>query len=255
MTENRNGLARREQEFVGVGASVGAGCHPCLTHHVKAGAEAGIEAAGLLAAIAAAERVTADASARMAQHARRELLAADRPVTGADAASEATLAALGAAVAANSMPNIERYLSEAAELGLSHDELVDAVRIAHEVQANAARIHAARTTKLLEAPLRATAPRESQHPVDTCDEACPCHDGDLRADGVAGATVSAAPSRQEPSRERTCADAACGQDEPAAAKHESSQPDNWGGMGPMMADTASARSRTMLAGCCETTSA
>ncbi len=251
MTEQRSGLTRREQELVGVGASVGAGCHPCVTYHVKAGTEAGIESAGLLAAIAAAERVTADASARMAQHARHEVSTPAGSVTAAGAVSEATLAALGAAVAANSMPNIERYLTEAVELGVSHDELVDAVRVAHEVQANAARIHAARTSKLLGALLRATAPRNAQNAADTCDEACPCHD-EPQPEGAAGAATAAAPSGQAPSRDQTCADATGGQDPPARGEQESSQPDSRGGMGPMMA--ACMPPRTMLAGCCDTTS-
>ncbi len=145
MTERKGGLSPQAREFVAVGASIGAGCHPCVTHHLKAGAEAGLGAQELEAAITAAERVIADSSARMAQHARRQL-PAPAGSAGADGPAVAVaLAALGAAVAANSMPNIERYLTEAAQLDVSGGELTDAVNVAHEVQRNAARIHAQRT--------------------------------------------------------------------------------------------------------------
>src|SRR6266704_2653682 len=73
MTESKGGLSLQAREFVAVGASVGAGCHPCVTHHLKAGTGVGLGAQALVAAIMAAERVTADSSARMAQHARRQL--------------------------------------------------------------------------------------------------------------------------------------------------------------------------------------
>src|SRR6266571_163676 len=152
MTERKGGLSPQAREFVAVGASIGAGCHPCVTHHLKAGAEAGLGAQELEAAITAAERVIADSSARMAQHARRQL-PAPAGSAGADGPAVAVaLAALGAAVAANSMPNIERYLTEAAQLDVSGGELTDAVNVAHEVQRNAARIHAQRTGELLDAP-------------------------------------------------------------------------------------------------------
>src|SRR6266516_2502340 len=166
-SESSGGLSRQAREFVGVGASVGAGCHPCVTHHLKAGTEAGLGAEALLAAIAAAERVSADASARMTQHGRRQLTALATGAGAGGTVRDATLAALGAAIAANSMPNIERYLTEAANL-------------AHEVQGNAARIHARLTAKLLDAPLPATqasAAQESaaEEQAGGCEETCPCH--------------------------------------------------------------------------------
>lgn len=186
MTESKGGLSSQAREFVAVGASVGAGCHPCVTHHLKAGAGAGLSAQALLAAITAAERVSADAPARMAQHARRQLLARAGNAEANGTVREATLAALGAAVAANSMPNINRYLTEAAELGVSRDELADAVNAAHEVQQNAARIHARLTGKLLDTPLpkapgQPTAAPAGAGQADGCDESCPCHDEDASA--------------------------------------------------------------------------
>jgi len=164
-SESSGGLSRQAREFVGVGASVGAGCHPCVTHHLKAGAEAGLGAEALLAAITAAERVSADASARMAQHGRRQLTALASGAGAGGTVRDATLAALGAAITANSMPNIERYLTEAAELGVSHHELAEAVHLAHEVQGNAARIHARLTAKLLDGPPPAAQTAAAQAPA------------------------------------------------------------------------------------------
>lgn len=221
-TESRGGLSLQAREFVGVGASVGAGCHPCITHHLKAGAEAGLGTAALLAAIAAAERVSADASARMAQHGRRQLTALARETGAGGTVRDATLAALGAAIAANSMPNIERYLTEAAELGVSHDELAEAVRLAHEVQGNAARIHARLTAKLLDAPQPATQipPAAQQSAAEQqgggCEETCPCHDEEgTPGAGAAPAEASAPAAGGEATPvTQACGDAGAGDDEP-----------------------------------------
>ncbi len=80
------------------------------------------------------------------------------------------------------MPNIERYLAEAAQLDVSRDELADAVNVAHEVQQNAAGIHAQRTERLLDVPQDAApAPAAAAGQADECDEACACHDEDRSA--------------------------------------------------------------------------
>jgi AhpD family alkylhydroperoxidase len=224
-TESRGGLSRQAREFVGVAASVGAGCHPCVTHHLKAGTEAGLGAEALLAAIAAAERVSADASARMAQHGRRQLTALAAGAGAGGTVRDATLAALGAAIAANSMPNIERYLTEAAELGVSHDELAEAVRLAHEVQGNAARIHARLTAKLLDAPQPATQTSPAAHEsaaeeqADGCEETCPCHDDE----GTPGAGGEATPVTQ------ACGDAGAGDDKPSSETADPQPPAAAGG--------------------------
>ena len=219
-TESRGGLSRQAREFVGVGASVGAGCHPCVTHHLKAGTEAGLGAEALLGAIAAAERVKADASARMAQHGRRQLTALAGETGAGGTVRDATLAALGAAIAANSMPNIERYLTEAAELGVSRDELAQAVRLAHEVQGNAARIHARLSAELLDAPPPAAqAPPVAQESAaaeqaDGCEETCPCHDKEGTPGGGAAPTQASAPAGEATPVTQACGDAGAGDDKP-----------------------------------------
>lgn len=231
-TESRGGLSRQAREFVGVGASVGAGCHPCVTHHLKAGAEAGLGAEALLGAIAAAERVSADASARMAQHGRRQLAAQATDTGAGGTVRDATLAALGAAIAANSMPNIERYLTEAAELGVSHDELAEAVHLAHEVQGNAARIHARLTAKLLDAPQPATqappaAPESAaEEQAGGCDETCPCHDEESGPGAGAAPATASAPvaGGQATPVTQACGDTGAGDDKPPLETDDSRPP-------------------------------
>ncbi len=119
-------------------------------------------------------------AARMAQHARRHLPAPTAGIQVGASIRDVTLAALGAAVAANSMPNIERYLMEAAELGVSPGELAAAVDLAHEVQQNAARIHTRLTAKLLGTPVAAAGPSAAESAAPAEDggtgESCPCND-------------------------------------------------------------------------------
>ncbi len=246
MTERKGGLSPQAREFVAVGASVGAGCHPCVTHHLKAGAEAGLGAQELEAAITAAERVIADSSARMAQHARRQL-PAPAGSAGADGPAVAVaLAALGAAVAANSMPNIERYLTEAAQLDVSGGELTDAVNVAHEVQRNAARIHAQRTGELLDAPPAAgqtAAASAAAGQEGECEESCPCHDDDGSVGTGPAPAQDGIPAGEATPAAGGCADAAAAEDEPPAAT--ASQP-------PQAAAGQDDAARTPMGGCTPT---
>ena len=116
MTDQEQNLSAEQKELVAVGASVGAGCQPCVSHHLKAGAKAGLDGERLLAAVTSAERVTAEAAVAMSDHVRGKL--------GPDVRSpallsrlEQALASLGAALGANDVANIERHLRAAVELG------------------------------------------------------------------------------------------------------------------------------------------
>src|SRR6266571_3115693 len=62
MTTDAQKLSEEQKELVAVGASVGAGCHPCVSYHIKAGAKAGLSGDRLLAAVTSAERVAAEAA-------------------------------------------------------------------------------------------------------------------------------------------------------------------------------------------------
>jgi AhpD family alkylhydroperoxidase len=142
-------LSAEQKELVAVGASVGAGCHPCVDHHLKAGAKTGLEGEQLLAAVTNAERVTAEAAVSMGDHVRAKL----GPTVTAPALLsqlEQALASLGAALGANDKNNIERQLRIALDLGASRQELEQAMETAHTVQENAARIHQREATRLLD---------------------------------------------------------------------------------------------------------
>ena len=158
-------LSTEQKELVAVGASVGAGCRPCVSHHLKAGAKAGLDDDRLLAALTSAERVAAAAVAGIGDHARRAL--------GADATSpaplsplEETLASLGAALGANDVANIERHLRAAAEQGAARTQLQQAIETAHNVQENAARIHRREAERLLDAVPPANADGEIEEEAD-----------------------------------------------------------------------------------------
>ena len=43
MTTTKQNLSPEQTELVALGASVGASCHPCVSHHLDAGARAGLD--------------------------------------------------------------------------------------------------------------------------------------------------------------------------------------------------------------------
>lgn len=143
-------LSTEQKELVAVGASVGAGCQPCLSHHLKAGAKDGLEGERLLAAVTSAERVSAEAAVAMGDHARATL-GSSVTVPAMLSRLEEALASLGAALGANDVANIERQLRAAADLGASWPQLQQAIVTAHTVQENAARIHRREAERLLDA--------------------------------------------------------------------------------------------------------
>ncbi len=73
MTTDEQKLSLEQKELVAVGASVGADCHPCVDHHLKAAAKAGVDGERRLAAVTSAERVTAEAAVAMGDHLRGKL--------------------------------------------------------------------------------------------------------------------------------------------------------------------------------------
>ena len=160
MTNQQQDLSVEQNEFVAVGASVGAGCQPCVSHHLKAGAKASLGGEQLLAAVTSAERVSAEAAVAIGDHARAKLGA---NVTSPALLSrlEEALASLGAALGANDATNIERQLRAAADLGASRSQLQQAIDTAHNVQENAARIHLREATRLLDGLAPATAAVET----------------------------------------------------------------------------------------------
>jgi AhpD family alkylhydroperoxidase len=166
MNTDERELSQQEKELVGLGASVGAGCHPCLDYHLKTAIKADLDDDRLRTAITTAQLVTAQAAEDLALHIRRQLDTEDL-TPAAPAASDIELAALGAAIGANDRTNIERHMTAAAALGVTRSQLQQAIDVANNVQTNAAGIHlrAAQRTldELVPAPTAAPAdPREKQ---------------------------------------------------------------------------------------------
>jgi AhpD family alkylhydroperoxidase len=181
-------LSEEQRELVAVGASVGAGCHPCVSYHVKAGAKAGLSGDRLLAAVTSAERVAAEAAERMAAHARSQLGAeATAPVVRSPL--DEALASFGAALGANDLANIERHMLAAAQLGASRTQLQAAIEMAQKVQENATRIHVREAEKLLEGSTLAAGVAAEE---GECGDSCPCHTDDNAASVGATAAIGSA---------------------------------------------------------------
>src|SRR5512133_4064803 len=156
MTSQEQSLSAEQKELVAVGAGTVDDCQPCVSHHLKAGAQTGLGGERLLAAVVSAERVSAEAAVAIRNHARAQL---DTNVSSPALLSrlEEALASFGAALGANDPTNIERQLRAAADLGASHSQLQEALDTAHNVQENAARIHLREAERLLDALAPATA--------------------------------------------------------------------------------------------------
>jgi AhpD family alkylhydroperoxidase len=131
-----------ERELTAIGASVGAGCEPCLTYHVQTATSAGATAAALLKAVEDAECVRRGATGRLAMLGRQLLtLHAEAPADCCDTSDRAKeLAAIGAAVGANSIAILREHLDAGMLVGISAREANEAVRIARAVQRRAAEI-------------------------------------------------------------------------------------------------------------------
>jgi AhpD family alkylhydroperoxidase len=175
-------LTPADRELVGIGASIGAGCHSCLEYHLDAGSRAGLGEADLLKAIEDAECVRRSASGQLSALGRRRLgQAAELPADCCDTSDRAKeLAAVGAAVAANSQANLEKHLAAAQIVGLSARELDEAVRLARAVQRRSAEILAEEVARLLARPEPAVV--ETVAATAGCGPDCGC--GDATAVGV-----------------------------------------------------------------------
>lgn len=171
MTSQEPNLSAEQEGLVALGASVGAGCQPCLSHHLTKGAQAGLGGEQLLAAIASAERVKAEAAVAIGDHARAQLDANDTSPALLSRLEEA-LASLGAALGANDPTNIQRQLRAAAELGASRSQLQQAIATAHNVNENAARIHLHEAERLLDE--LATTAATLAAPGTPHDQGCGC---------------------------------------------------------------------------------
>ncbi len=149
MSTNNHGLSQQQTELVALGASVGAGCQPCVDYHLKAARTAELAADRVRAAITTGQLVAAQAAQELARH----LLGRLDPQDGTPAATaplDTELSALGAAIGANDRTNIERHMTAATALGASPSQIKEAIAVAHTVQSNAATIHLRAAQRMLE---------------------------------------------------------------------------------------------------------
>jgi AhpD family alkylhydroperoxidase len=169
-------LTAADRELVGIGASIGAGCHSCLEYHLDAGARAGLAEADLLKAIEDAECVRRSASGQLSALGRRRLgRPAELPADCCDTSDRAKeLSAVGASVAANSQANLEKHLAAAQLAGIGARELDEAVRLARAVQRRAAELLAEEATRLLARPEPVVA--ETAAASAGCGPDCGCGD-------------------------------------------------------------------------------
>ena len=182
MAPDTQNLSPAQKELIAVGASVGAGCHPCVSHHLKAGAQAGLDAGQLLAAVAGAEAVASEATVLVADHARGKV---GQTAAATLSPLEDALAALGAALGANDAAAIDLQLRAALDLGVSKQQLREAIATAKNVQENAGRIHARKADELL----------------DEITVASPAAETDAESDGGCGCSDTSEAATKDPATE------------------------------------------------------
>ncbi len=137
---NDDVLTAKEQALISVSASIAAGCQPCTAYHVNAAHSAGACDRSVTLAIETAVSVRESATRAMSDWARRCQSA--RPEVGASFRDQkrlvAALAAVAAAVAVNSVPDLKKQLEAARGAGASPEQIHAAVAIAGAIQRTAA---------------------------------------------------------------------------------------------------------------------
>jgi len=149
MSTDERGLNQQQKELVALGASIGAGCHPCVDHHLEAAKKAELVEDRVRTAITTAQDVAAQAAHELAHHLLRQLDAEDL-TPAAPLALDTELAAFGAAIGANDRTNIERHMTALTALGASPSQIQQVLEMAHTVQTNAAAIHLRAAQRLLD---------------------------------------------------------------------------------------------------------
>ena len=125
-----------QRESVALGASVGAGCQPCTQYHVRAALKAGLSREEILRSLDEAEAVRRQGGVAVA-NVGRTMLGLGQEEAQVDAQpsdGRQALVYIGAAAGCNSGGLLARYLEGAGGLGLSAEELAEAVQVAQTVK-------------------------------------------------------------------------------------------------------------------------
>ncbi len=145
-------LEQKDRELVAIGASIGAGCRPCIEHHIPAGRHAGLTGPELAQAVEVAE-ATHRIAVELLSRRSRELLGGEGPADVAVAAEPTSrpveLVALGASIGANCHPLLERHVAGALQQGLTASQVRSAIKMAEIVQRHAAEITAGKAAAAL----------------------------------------------------------------------------------------------------------
>lgn len=151
-------LEQKDKELVAIGASIGAGCSPCLDHHIQAGRNAGLTEPQLARAVAVAEDAHRIAVELLSRHSRELVPGTEaaapttpktRPTSRSDHSDE--LVDLGTSIGANCHLLLEQHVSGALDRGLEASQVRSAIKMAGIVQRNAAEITARKATSIFEA--------------------------------------------------------------------------------------------------------
>jgi AhpD family alkylhydroperoxidase len=187
-------LTKAEQELVAIGASVGAGCHPCTEYHLAEGAKAGLAQSEMMQALADAECVKRSAYNELAVRGR-ELLgeAAELPPSCCDDTSVAKeFVSVGSAVGANSIAQLRKHIDQARGVGIDLTQLAHAVKIAQNVQRHAAEATAKEAALLTQvvsrghAPVFLTGSASAASSEEGCGAECGCHAEEAKSQADAG---------------------------------------------------------------------
>jgi AhpD family alkylhydroperoxidase len=183
-------LTHAQQELVAIGASVGSGCHPCLTYHLAEAARAGLAREAIFQALADAECVKRSAYNEQAVLGR-ELLNEEAelpPSCCEDTSAEKEYVSLGSAIGANSIAQFQKHAGQAQQVGIDPAAIAEAVTIARQVQARAAEITAEESARIASeappkhAPVFLTADVVSAGSEEACGDDCACNEAPAAAE-------------------------------------------------------------------------
>jgi AhpD family alkylhydroperoxidase len=129
-------LNHKEQSLIAVGASVAVGCQPCTAYHIKAARTAG--ACDRSIALAIETAVSGRKSATTAMDEWAELCQGARPeIEGEFRAQKrliAELTSVATAVAVNSVPDLQKHLTTARDIGARPEQIQVAIEIARKIK-------------------------------------------------------------------------------------------------------------------------
>jgi AhpD family alkylhydroperoxidase len=166
-------LSDTQREFVALGAAIGAGCQPCTQYHVRAALKAGLSKEEILRALDQAQAVRQEGGVAVA-NVGRTMLGLDEQAPGGGCLCDASqaLVYIGAAAGCNSGGLLARYLEGANGLGLSAEELSEAVEIAQAVKEKGAMGFFARDVERALGKLAPTVAAASSGPASCCGPGC-----------------------------------------------------------------------------------